>query len=1439
MKLTDGSGSLAPAVIERAAPLGSAIAGLLVAAAFFAACASPSPGLLSEDAAAADPARSSSPDGAGGTPAGAGGMAAAAPDASLDSGPTSQPVAGGDSSGTGGSGGTTAPAVGCVPNPDPDNEVCREICPEACNDRDDDCDLRIDEGEASDDCSLDNATSACSRGECLVVACDAGFRDCDFDPSTGCESPEDDVDNCGVCGNRCQFVNAIAACVSGQCEASACVALYDNCDGASDDCETAVNTLSNCGACGLSCTSADVPNATPSCERGFCGVAACVGDFGDCNQSAGDGCEQSLNTTDHCGGCNVLCDLPGSIDDDCSSGTCAAGSCEIGYEDCNGDPTDGCESLDSSQHCGACGATCDVTLSNVSAASCNAGVCQISCADGFGDCDGDPSTGCEAALNTVGRCGSCDVACSYDNAVAACDAGVCVLQRCSSGFDNCDGDDTDGCETSLNADITCGSCGNDCTASGLPVCSGGSCSAVSCPDPNTADCNKDGLPCEVDLLTDASHCGACGAACQFTTATPHASGLVCAVGLCQPVCDAGYDDCDGDPENGCETALDTLSDCGSCGVACSIANASATCATGSCRVATCAVDFDDCDGDGKSCEQSLATAGHCGSCGNACMLDNAVPSCGGSPGARSCQVSSCQEAYFENCDGQSGNGCEIDTRSSTGDCGSCGFDCSAQAQVASASCTASSCQFTCSTGYADCNSLDDDGCETATTTLSDCGDCGVGCSRSNGSASCATGSCELTGCDTGFDDCDANPDNGCEPLNTVTNCGACDAPCLPFQATGDCSTQSCEIGSCNADWDDCDMEPSTGCEHQISVLGPCVPDTNCLRAAHGGHVYFFCQNARTWADARSHCAAQLLGELVRIDDAAENDFVRSNLVATSWIGASDSTTEGQWRWNQDDAQFWMGTSSGGAVSGLYNNWNAGEPNDSGGEDCAQMYGDGTGVWNDQPCGDSFDFVCEVQQDQCPDDPDKYAPGQCGCGFPDTDGDVDGTADCVDGCPADGAKTAPGQCGCGAADTDGDVDGVADCVDGCPADASKTAAGTCGCGSPDIDSDSDGVLDCLDACPFSSVSSSPPCGFDYLPSNFDATSMDFSTAPDSLQDCAASIVIDTGDPVTFTNYCGLAPTPVIVGQIAGPDAVVLPLSSLTIAAGTTLRVVGSRPLIFAVNGNVNIDGTLSARAIGPQPGAGGNISCSAGIGGGDADDLDSGDGGGGGGGGGFAVGGGGGGNGNRGASGRVGGGVEGNPELIPLRGGCPGGRGGYGGRGTNGGRLGGGGGGAVQISAAGEILVRATGAVTAGGGGAQPGADDEDGGGGGGSGGAILLEAGTVTTESGAWLTAGGGGGAAGNETSSPNGNPGTDGLVRNTARAPGGTSPGYGGDGGQGGAQAGAATNGGAGDCNLLCLSAGAGGGGGGGGIGRIRINAAYTCTLAASTSPGISTSCP
>ena len=110
-----------------------------------------------------------------------------------------------------------------------------------------------------------------------------------------------------------------------------------------------------------------------------------------------------------------------------------------------------------------------------------------------------------------------------------------------------------------------------------------------------------------------------------------------------------------------------------------------------------------------------------------------------------------------------------------------------------------------------------------------------------------------------------------------------------------------------------------------------------------------------------------------------------------------------------------------------------------------------------------DGTCDAN-DGCPNDPNKIAPGVCGCGVADTDTDNDGTEDCNDGCPNDPNKVAPGVCGCGVADTDTDNDGTEDCNDACPNDPNKVAPGDCGCGVADTDSDSDGAADCIDACP---------------------------------------------------------------------------------------------------------------------------------------------------------------------------------------------------------------------------------------------------------------------------------------------------------------------------------------------------------------------------------------
>ena len=133
--------------------------------------------------------------------------------------------------------------------------------------------------------------------------------------------------------------------------------------------------------------------------------------------------------------------------------------------------------------------------------------------------------------------------------------------------------------------------------------------------------------------------------------------------------------------------------------------------------------------------------------------------------------------------------------------------------------------------------------------------------------------------------------------------------------------------------------------------------------------------------------------------------------------------------------------------------------------------------------------CVTTVDQCPADPNKSDPGDCGCGRLDTDSDGDGSADCVDRCPGDANKQSPGECGCGEIEGDSDGDRSPDCVDECPMDPAKSDAGDCGCGQPEIDSDAVGDSVCADECPdnsFYSRAGACGCGQPEIDGDFDGT-----------------------------------------------------------------------------------------------------------------------------------------------------------------------------------------------------------------------------------------------------------------------------------------------------------------------------------------------------------------
>jgi hypothetical protein len=156
---------------------------------------------------------------------------------------------------------------------------------------------------------------------------------------------------------------------------------------------------------------------------------------------------------------------------------------------------------------------------------------------------------------------------------------VSTSPKCEPQHADCDHDVSNGCETDLSSNKQhCGACGKACQSADCS-CDNGKLT-LHC-DSSHADCDADvNNGCETDVSSNMQNCGACKRLCH--TNGHDAMRASCVAGRCEIECQPRISpevDCDGNPDNGCETYLDfDAQNCGRCGNKC------ARCEAGVCMI---------------------------------------------------------------------------------------------------------------------------------------------------------------------------------------------------------------------------------------------------------------------------------------------------------------------------------------------------------------------------------------------------------------------------------------------------------------------------------------------------------------------------------------------------------------------------------------------------------------------------------------------------------------------------------------------------------------------------------------------------------------------------------------------------------------------------------------------------------------------------------------
>jgi hypothetical protein len=455
------------------------------------------------------------------------------------------------------------------------------IKPETCNNIDDDCDGVRDD-------SPSDAGKACT-GSCPPA-----------DPcvATGNCSPATIAPGTGGCYGVCRN-GGLTVCVAGgalQCSYASlespetCNNVDDNCDGRVDEGFNKQTDPNNCGACGNVCTAANTSART--CAGGLCGaITACTPGFKDIDGNPANGCEYA---------CPVMPPV--------------GESCNNKDDDCNGVKDDNVVGLGQS-----CTSNCPAPNACVAAGNCGTatspqtngcyGVCatdgRTSCPSGSllcnhvafsatetcngvdDNCDGRIDEGFNTSSDP-NNCGGCGAVCALPGAVAKCVGGTCLVNNCTAGRADADGNPANGCEYACpvlptKAEV-CNGLDDDCDGKidDSPTDVGTSCQ-TNCPG------------------------GVCHGVCTPGTTTCVSGSKICqgGGGVQLEICNGADDDCDNVIDNGFNKQTDPLN-CGNCGNACNLANTSVnSCVAGLCKVGACDPGFSNLDGnDANGCEHT-------------------------------------------------------------------------------------------------------------------------------------------------------------------------------------------------------------------------------------------------------------------------------------------------------------------------------------------------------------------------------------------------------------------------------------------------------------------------------------------------------------------------------------------------------------------------------------------------------------------------------------------------------------------------------------------------------------------------------------------------------------------------------------------------------------------------------------------------------------------